>query len=222
MKIINKKTTTLLILMILSSQIITSCNKDDQKVDVDAQKTGFAQTAEIQATMTAAALPTATETPEPSPTFTHTPELTPTTDVTATATVSATTPVVTGVDAAQWIGQVPEDNAVFKPGEKFTVTWTLENTGTSTWTMDYCIEFSSQDQMGAEKKYFLPYPVTPGTNVQISAEFTAPDSEGTKQSNWSLVNSGGIAFYDFWVIIKVSESGGEEVETPTVTPETTY
>ncbi len=211
-----------LLAMLISAMIISACGPKEPEVDIDAQKTGFAQTADVQASMTAEARPTATETPEPSPTFTSTPEQSPTPEVTATEAGTATsTAAASGADVAAWRANDPPDNTVFAPGEEFTVTWTIENVGTSTWTKDYYIEFTSGEQMGAEEQVFLPYAVPPGTNVQISVDFVAPDTTGEKRSDWKLFNANDVSFYDFYIIIEVSESGDSEPDAPTATAEPT-
>lgn len=221
MKYKTRKVTIILSVIILTGLILSACKSAEPTVDIDAQRTGFAQTANVQATMTAEALPTATETPQPTPTFTATPEVTNTPVETATEASQATSAPITGADAAAWLANDPPDNTDIQPGADFTVTWTLENIGSSTWTMDYYIEFSSGEQMGAAEKVYLPYPVPPNTNVQISVDFTAPESVGTVQSNWSLVNANNFAFYEFYVIIDVVEGAEGEPDTPTETPEPT-
>lgn len=199
--------TILLIVIMLSSLIISACSESEPTIDVDAQRTGFAQTAAAQATITAQAQPTATQTLEPTATFTATPEYTNTPANTPTEAEATTAPVTGGADAAQWLANDPPDNTEFIPGEEFTVTWTLENAGSTTWTTGYYIEFSSGEQMGAVDQVFLPYEVPPNTNVQISVDFVAPESTGTKQSDWSLVNANDVPFYDFYVIVDVVEPG---------------
>jgi hypothetical protein len=208
----NIKAIPLFIFLIIASVLITACNAAEPEVDVDAQRTGFAQTADAQATMTAQAQPTATNTPEPSPTPapTDTPEVTETTESTETETeASETTPTtqpIAGNDSAAWIAQDPPDNTEFTPGEEFTVTWTLENTGSSTWNTNYYIQFAYGEELGAtDDKVFLPYPVPPGTNVQISVDLVAPGSPGEKQSNWRLFNSNDVNYYEFYIIINVVE-----------------
>ncbi len=205
------------ILMLLASSLISACKSATPTTDINAQKTGFAQTADAQASLTAAARPTETPSPtlEPTATPTETQQegaetMNPTesgtsknggTDSPATATS------ITGVDDAQWRSQSPKDNTEFKPGESFTVTWKLENTGTSTWTTNYYIQFTSGDQMDAEEKVYLPYPVPPGKNVEISVDFKAPDETGEYKSVWSLINSSDEVFYtNFFIIINVVEN----------------
>jgi len=204
-----QKPSKLIILMlgvILLSTVLSACGPAEPTIDIDAQKTGFAQTADVQATMTAEAQPTATETPEPTATFTPTPEATQTPAVTATdSNGAATSTIGTGTDSAQWRGQTPDDNTKYAPGDLFKVTWTLENTGSTTWTTNYYIEYFSGEQMDAEKKVQLPYPVAPGTNVQVSVDFKAPATEGVKRSDWRLVNANDVSFFEFYIIIEVEK-----------------
>ena len=220
----NRKLFFLLIALILVGFVISGCKPAEPTLDIDLQRTGFAQTANVQATMTAEAQPTATVTPEPSPTFTATAEVTRTPATTPTTTTHVTAAPVTGNDAAAWLANDPPDNADVPPGGAFTVTWTIENTGTSTWSMNYYIKFSAGAQMGAPEKVFLPYPVAPNKNVQISVNFVAPKNEGTVRSDWKLFNASDNSFYDFYITIDVVE--GAEIEpdsapeapTPTETP----
>ncbi len=224
----------LLLIMTLPWLILSSCKSNEPQIDIEAQKTGFAQTAEAQSGMTTTALegaqPTTTNTPEA---IVVTPTLTPTLDGTGAAETptgqatstpdsqpSPTNTPLNTTDAAIWRANDPPDNTDFEPGEVFTVTWTLENIGTSTWTTGYYIQFSSGEQMDAEEKVFVPYPVGPGKNVQISVEFKAPESEGTKQSNWVFKNPEGETFYSFYVIIDVVKDNNPPAQ-PTNTPEPT-
>ncbi len=57
--------------------------------------------------------------------------------------------------------------------------------------------------MGAEDEIYLPYSVPPGTNVQISVDFVAPEATGTKQSDWVLKNANDKTFYSFYIIVEV-------------------
>ena len=217
MNINSKRKLTILTAFVLVSILLAACGPREPEIDIDAQKTSFAQTAEVQASMTAAAQPTLTPTPE----FTATPTVTETPDVTATPT-STSGPTATiatgGADVAAWRANDPPDNTAFQPGEEFTVTWTLENTGTSTWTTGYYIKFLSGEQMDAEDEVYLPYTVSPGTNVQISVDFVAPSTTGTKRSDWVLKNANDDTFYSFYVVIEVStSSAAAPTSTPTVT-----
>jgi len=135
-----KRKLALVIIIAILSTMISACGQSEPKIDIDAQRTGFAQTANVQATMTIEAQPTATQTLAPAATLTPTSEYTPTSEETITSTeeetpaATATLGTVEGVDSARWMSNVPADKTDFAPGEAFTVTWTLENIGTSTWT----------------------------------------------------------------------------------------
>ena len=203
-----KKTRKLIILSLmltLTGVLFSACGTKQPTIDIEAQKTSFALTADAQAILTQAAQPTSTPTLEPTSTPTATETLAATPTKTA-GTPTATQAVISGNDAGQWIAQDPADNTEFAPGETFTVTWTIENTGTSTWTTDYYVKFISDEQMDAADQVFLPYNVPPGTNVQVSVEFKAPSTAGEYKSTWSLVNANDIAFYsNFYIIINVVE-----------------
>jgi hypothetical protein len=134
-------------------------------------------------------------------TATNTPILTP------TESNGAQQPPSTGTDKAAWLANDPPDNTKFAPGEAFTVTWTIENIGSSTWTTSFYIQFATGERMDAIEKIFLPYPVPPNRNVQISVDFVAPDSTGAKRSDWKLVNANDAAFFDFYIVIDVVSSG---------------
>jgi len=209
-----RKNLSLWILIAISALLFSGCQTSEPTQDIDAQKTGFAQTAEVQMTMTAEAQPTSTATLAPTPTLEPSATVesseTPEEDETPMESATATQNSASGIDAAVWLSNDPPDNTVFAPGEEFTVTWTLENTGTSTWNNNYTIEFAADEQMGAEDKYFIPIDVPPNTSVQVSADFVAPDSEGMIRSTWDLVNDNDVAFYQFFVEIEVSETGAEE------------
>ena len=194
-----------LIVIVLFGFILSACQSAEPEFDIDAQKTGFAQTADVQASLTAAAQPTATETPVPLPTYTPTTAVTSTPVNTPTSENEPTAPPAGGVNRAQVIGQTPDDNTAFKPGEAFTVTWTVENRGTTTWSVNYYVEFAFGEQMGAQDKVFIWLPVPPETNLPISVNFVAPETPGTKVSNWKLFDQNGTAFYDLSVTIIVGE-----------------
>ncbi len=206
--------------LVFVSTVFSACGPKEPEIDINAQKTGFAQTAEVQATMTAQAQPTLTPTPEVTftPTLTLTPTGgTPTSTPSATPTGPTATIATGGADAAAWRANDPPDNTVFSPGEKFTVTWTIENTGTSTWSTAYFIQFYSGEQMSAPDKVFLPYSVPPGKNVQVSVEFTAPESDGTKRSDWIFKNASDQTFYSFYIVIDVGEASQATTEAPAAT-----
>ncbi len=109
---------------------------------------------------------------------------------------------------------VPDDTQ-YRPGDKFTKTWRLKNTGTCTWNSSYALVFADGDKMSAPAEVPLTASVAPGQTVDLSVELTAPDTLGTYQGNWQLRDEQGKTFgigdkadKTFWVRIKVTLPGG--------------
>lgn len=155
----------------------------------------------VQAEMTQNALLT------PSPTATYTPTVTPT--ITPTPTVSTTiqayTPTNISVnstssagDNASYVADVTvPDGTIVKAGSTFTKTWTVQNTGKTTWTTDYQLIYldgvMGTNNLQAVK---LTAPVAPGASVDISVDFTAPQVDGSYISYWKMYSASGYLFGD--------------------------
>jgi hypothetical protein len=123
--------------------------------------------------------PTEEPSPTPKPTFTPLP--------TATEIPCDRAAFVTDVT-------VP-DGSDYSPGDVFTKTWRLKNTGTCAWTSGYDLVFVSGDQMGAPAAVQL----TSGTvgtnqNLDVSVQLTAPGSEGGYKGYFKLRNPQGVIF----------------------------
>ncbi len=198
------------------SLILTGCNLPNRttpttQVDllntaaaqtIQAQQTNIAQTSQAgNAVMT----PTATQeqpadgdpsaTPEPSdtpaPTPTHTRE--------------------TACNQAAFVSETIPDGTDFDPGETFTKTWTLKNSGACTWNADYDVVFVEGDAMDAPAATQLTSgTVPPGQTVQIPLDLKAPVAAGTHQGEFKLRDQYGVLFgigeddKPFWVEIDVT------------------
>lgn len=97
------------------------------------------------------------------------------------------------------------DNTIFNPGDYFTKTWTLKNTGQCTWTTDYKLVFVSGNSMSGDTSSSIPYEVLPGGYIVLSVDLKAPSSEGTYLGYWALQSKNGSRFANFWVQIKVRD-----------------
>lgn len=102
------------------------------------------------------------------------------------------------------------DGSVLRPGEVFTKTWRLVNTGDCIWNENYAIVWFSGEMMGSARIQFLDEPVPPGQSVDLSVEMIAPLQSGYFQSNWKLRNADDQLFglgpqgdAPFWVRITV-------------------
>lgn len=161
----------------------------------------FVQT---MAAETAAALLTQAATQMPSPQATNTP------------TSAAAGP---GGDKAIFVADVTiPDGTVLAPKAAFTKTWKLQNSGTTTWTTSYTLEFISGEQMGGVVSVPVPQSVAPGAQIDISVNMVAPSNPGNYQSYWKMKNTSGQFFNDsVYVMITVS-SGGTAAPTSTGSP----
>lgn len=180
----------------------------------------------VEARLTQAATLTIAASPTPT-TATATPEATATSPAVqptlATPLPSATQSVRACDQAAPGVPidvTIPDDTRM-APGQTFTKTWRLQNTGTCTWTTDYSIALFSGDAMNAPTSVRLPTNVAPGQTVDISVDLVAPQTAGTYTGNWKLRNAAGTWFgigpsgnSPFWVRIVVA---GTPVSTITVT-----
>jgi len=99
--------------------------------------------------------------------------------------------VVPQVDGAALIPPkgVP-DNTVMSPGQPFTQTWTLRNTGTSDWTpgiTGYTLNRVGAGPMSGGTWYLeLSRTVRPGEEYAFSLNLTAPPLPGTYKETWQM------------------------------------
>lgn len=132
--------------------------------------------------------------------------------------VATSTPLC---DLAQFVKDVNiPDGSQVNPGAAFTKTWRLENAGVCTWS-GYSLVFDSGELMGGTAQTFGS--ISPGQDVDVSVNFTAPTAPGTYRSYWRIRNStgallpvlGGHQGRSFFVEIKVAapSSSGYDLHT---------
>jgi hypothetical protein len=94
-------------------------------------------------------------------------------------------------DQAQFVRDVTiPDGTTFAPNATFTKTWRLRNAGTCTWS-GYSLVFDSGEVMGGTS----PSPigtVSPGQEIDVSVNLTAPASGGSYRGYWRIRNSSGV------------------------------
>lgn len=210
--------THLLSLILLAAVVLSACNLPGSNTTPtpgpEAIFTAAAQTVQAQLTRTvqlatstpAVLIPTTTPTPAPSMEMPTLPAVGGST-ATAVPRVSPTP----RCDAAAFVSDVTvPDGTEFLPGATFRKTWRIRNTGTCTWSTAYSIVFEGGTAMNAAASYALPGTVAPGATVDISVDFTAPNTTGDYTSNWKLRNASGEKFglgaagnNPFWAKIKV-------------------
>lgn len=175
----------------------------------------------VAATLTAQPGP-ATDVPTMMPTdvptlqTTDTPAVTPT-DYPPYSYQTVTPANASACDNSIYVSDVTiPDGTVLAPGQSFTKTWMLQNSGTCTWSTSYSMTFASGSQMSGVSAS-LTNSVAPSQEIQISVPMVAPSSEGTYTGFWRLYNASGSGFGStVWVKIVVSNSAA--TNTPTITP----
>lgn len=85
------------------------------------------------------------------------------------------------------------DGTVFKPGDNFTKTWKVANTGTCDWVYLYRLVFSGGDRMGGAPQR-LAKVIAPGKWTQISVDLRAPTESGKYTGYWRFGDQSGNGF----------------------------
>lgn len=211
----NKRILILTLLLLLSA-----CNFPNATAKppegIDGMYTQAAQTLQAQKTIAAntlaptITLPPSVDTPTPAAS-------TPISAVTGTPPQPPTAvPTPDTCNRATFLADVTiPDGATFAPGEKFTKTWRIQNSGTCAWTTAYNLVYTSGERMDAPAVIPLPRTVQPNETIDLSVELTAPPTPGTYRSEWQLRAQNGILFgvgsqanQTFWASIEVILPGG--------------
>ncbi len=186
-------------------------------VNPDTIRTEAVGTFSSSLTQTAIALPTATLTVTPMPTITL-PVLTTPFSTLAAGTGTA----VGGVPLCTRLVYVTDvtipDNTQMTPGQSFTKTWRVQNTGTCAWTTAFKFSLIGGDAMGAQA-LALPQTVAPGASYDISVPMTAPTGKtGTITGTWRMADDKGTFFGDsLTVVIVIGGTGATTTSTPGAT-----
>jgi len=116
----------------------------------------------------------------------------------------------TACHRSKFIRETIPDHTVYKPGEKFTKTWTVRNDGTCPWTTGYTFRFTQGSQLGGTKSITLNHEVKPGETYTFELDLTAPEQNGTYTGRWEIFDDKGSTFGWYSVVIDV----GAGVQAP--------
>ena len=180
--------------------------------------TGQIQTAAVSTfaadlTQTAFYQPTATFTPSPQPTNTLIATIAiGTRPTTGTLTSGGTT----SCNNLVYVSDVTiPDNTVVTPGQSFTKTWRVQNSGSCAWGAGYKFSLIGGDAMGAQA-LTLTQTVAPGATYEISVPMTAPSTgTGSVNGTWRMADAAGTFFGDALTIVVSVGSGGSPQPTAT-------
>jgi hypothetical protein len=192
--------------------LLTACGPSAAEltptVNPNAIRTEAVATFAFSLTQTASARPTATITVTPAPTMTLPVLSTPLSTLPAAGTGTA----VGGVTLCTRLVYVADvtvpDNTQMTPGQSFTKTWRVQNTGTCAWTAGFKFSLIGGDPMGAQT-VTLTQSVAPGATYEISVPMVAPTGKtGTVQGTWRMADAQGAFFGDsLTVVIVVAGTG---------------
>jgi len=172
----------LAILLTASLISLASCNFPPPVSPQEQQGTAAAETVSAELTQIGRVSPTlpSTNTPVP-PAATDTPLVTSTPVPSATAVCD---------DSSQFISDVTiPDNTAMKPGESFTKTWRLRNSGNCDWTTAFDAVFTDGSSMGGPAAQPLAGIVPANGTVDISMNLTAPSTNGVFRGNYRMRNA---------------------------------
>lgn len=169
---------------------------------VDQIQTSAVQTLQVYQTQTALAVPTATATLTPTATSTTSPLPTlpigtlPTNTAPAVASTASCNKLLYLQDVT-----IP-DNTTMTPGESFTKTWRVQNTGSCTWAVGYKFVMVAGDAMSGQA-LTLSQTVAPGAQFDISVPMVAPTKAGKFTGTWRMSDAAGTYFGDPLTVVIV-------------------
>lgn len=118
--------------------------------------------------------------------------------------VPTATAVLAG-DKASWDSQTPVDGSHVEAGSEFDITWYLLNTGTTTWTTDYCLRYFTGTNFTkpGKTRTHLAQPVAPNTIGACTVDAVAPTTPGTYTMSVVLGNENDENFFivDITIIV---------------------
>ena len=199
---------------------------DNAEDEVNAVYTNAAATLAIQQMTLQAASPSVTPTiPTPTASATFTPlalSTLPTAQGISTSSSSSggTGSGAVGCNNSVFVSDVTvPDDTVMTPGQSFTKTWKLQNTGSCAWSTSYKVSFVSGNAMGGTTTALVAA-VQPGQSGDVSVAMKAPATAGDAIGYWILTNDSGQNFgSSFYVKIKVggTSTTGTVAATATAT-----
>ena len=117
---------------------------------------------------------------------------------------------------------IPDDTNM-TPGQKFTKTWLVQNTGSCAWQPGFKWTLVAGNPMGGST-VTLTQAVNPGAQYQISVPMVAPATTGKSIGTWKMSDANGNFFGEApWVKVVVANATTTAItstpsKTPTATP----
>jgi hypothetical protein len=104
------------------------------------------------------------------------------------------------------------------PGQKFTKTWRVRNSGSCAWAGGFKFNFTGGEAMGGASAT-LESAVQAGNETDLSVAMTAPSTAGTYRGNWRMATASGAIFGDeVYVLIVVGGATASATVSASATP----
>ena len=206
--------------------LLTACGGGDANetptLSPEQMQTQAVETFSAGLTQTAIAAP---PTQTPFPTLTASATFAP--FVTSTAGTPLSAPTSSGGSSSQtpcygltFVNDVSiPDNTQMTPGQTFTKTWKVFNSGSCAWDAGFKFAFTTGDALGGST-VTLANAVASGAQYDISVPMTAPSTAGTYKSNWRMQTAGG-EFFGNEVYVVIVVGGANTTTTPATATATT-
>lgn len=208
------KTKRILIVLVSLALVLSACGsgkkEEEAQATINAMYTSVAQTLTV---LTQEVTPVPTNTEKPA-TATLAPSATPTTAKTATQVLPTQIPC----DGSTYVSDITiPDNTVMTPGQTFTKTWSIKNSGTCDWTTSYKMVFLSGNAMSGASTS-LTTAIGSGHSDNISVAMVAPTTKGTYTGYWIMQNAAGKTFGEQVYVSIVVSTTYTATPTGTITP----
>ena len=91
------------------------------------------------------------------------------------------------------------DGTEMKPGDTFTKTWQIQNTGTCDWNENFKFTYVGGDLLGSDTTKIRRY-VGAGSTINIKLDMVAPSGTGTVTSSWRMADDSGNLFGQIFTV----------------------
>ncbi|MGZ9225547.1 MAG: NBR1-Ig-like domain-containing protein [Anaerolineales bacterium] len=201
-------------LLMMGALLLTACGANVPELTPTVTFSADQIRTEAVATFSMALTETAFAAPSNTPVATLTPLPTLSTLATSTggipfggATSVGATSAVTSCYGLTFASDVSiPDNTAVTPGQSFTKTWKVKNSGSCAWDAGFKFAFVNGDAMGGTT-YTVPSSVAAGAVVDISVAMVAPNKTGTIRGDWRMSTASG-QFFGEQVYVQVVVGGG--------------
>lgn len=133
-------------------------------------------------------------------------------------TSAASVPTAAPAYNGRWQSQTPVDGTTFITGEAFTVSWVIENTGSTNWEDDFKLVFDGGTNftVGSITEKYTGTMIWPGGSAGLWLSCIAPSVSGSFTMYWHVEDNQGNTIFEN-LSIRINTESGELTATPVPT-----